>query len=215
VVYTDPRHGRWILPLIIVGMVVLTYTFVNSIEPAESPSGTVPQDPPFPTTPTEPTTTLPEDVAAFMVTLDIFENQARTFLEEVIRVNFRWEERASTGVTFAETRTGFLTLQTQLRTWDSEVAQAPNVPPDLEEGHVALIVQVGDLPLKMDDIILGLEAPDDGTARRAAVAEFEVEIEQVLEAIEAIRRMARGETDTTTTTAPDDGDTTTTEGPEG
>lgn len=191
-------------------MVVLTYTFVSSIEPAESPSGTVPQDPAFPTTPTEPTTTLPEDIAAFMVTLDIFENQARTFLEEVTRVNFRWEERASTGVVYAETRTGFLTLQTQLRAWESDVAQTPNVPPDLAEGHVALILQVGDLPLKMEEIILGLEAPDDGTARRAAVAEFEVEVEQVLDAIEAIRRTARGEVDTTTTTAPEDGDTTTT-----
>ena len=36
----DPRHGRWILPLIIAAMVVLTYTFVNSLEPAESPTGT-------------------------------------------------------------------------------------------------------------------------------------------------------------------------------
>ena len=54
------------------------------------------------------------------------------------------------------------------------------------------------LPLKIDDIIAGLEAPDDGTLRRTAVAEFATEIDQVLDAIEAIRETAR--TGGTTTT---------------
>ena len=36
----DPKHGRWILPLIIVAMIVLTFTFVNSLEPAETEAGT-------------------------------------------------------------------------------------------------------------------------------------------------------------------------------
>ena len=36
----DPKHGRWILPLIILAMIVLTITFVNSLEPAESEAGT-------------------------------------------------------------------------------------------------------------------------------------------------------------------------------
>ena len=32
VINHDPKHGRWILPLIIVAMVVLTYTFVQALE---------------------------------------------------------------------------------------------------------------------------------------------------------------------------------------
>ena len=102
VISHDPRHGRWILPLIIAAMVVLTYTFVNGIEPAETPSGEPEvEEPPFPTTPTTSTTTLPPNVAAFMVTLDIFENQLNSFSAEVDRINSRWETREDT---FGNTR---------------------------------------------------------------------------------------------------------------
>lgn len=183
-------------------MVVLTYTFVNSLEPAQSPTGSPPEEPPFTTEPTDPTTTLPSEFAQFLVTLDIFENQVTSFAAEVTQVNSRWETREAT---FAATRTAFLNLQTQLRNFETDVAQTPNVPPELAPGHIDLLLQVSDLPLKMEEIILGLDAPDDGTARRTAVAEFQVEVEQVLDAIEAIRQMARG--DTPTTTAPDGTDT--------
>ena len=48
----DPKHGRWILPLIIGGMVLLTFTFVNSLEPSEGVEVTeTTAEPPFPTTP--------------------------------------------------------------------------------------------------------------------------------------------------------------------
>jgi hypothetical protein len=205
VVYSDPRHGRWILPLIIVGMVILTYTFVNSIEPAESPAGPGTSEPPFTTAPTSPTTTLPPAIAQFLVTLDIFENQVGVFASEVNQVNTRWETRENN---LATTRTAFLNLQTQLKNFETDVAQVPDVPPELAALHVELIAQVTDLPLKMEEIIVGLDAPDDGTLRRAAVAEFQVEVDQVLAAIEAIRVAARGETQQTT--IPDDTDETTT-----
>lgn len=198
-VYADPRPGRWILPLIIMGMVVLTYTFVNSLEPAASPTGSSPNEPPFTTDPGEPTVTLPPALAQFMVTLDILESQLNTFATEVTQINSRWEDRDSSGQTFAETRSAFLNLQTQLRNFETDVAQAPNVPPELAAGHVDLIIEVGHLPLKIEAIVLGLDAPDDGTARRTAVAEFQVEVDQVLASIEVIRRAARGEVDPATT----------------
>ena len=75
----DPRHGRWILPLLVLAMVVLTYTFVNSLEPSDNPTGTTSAEPPFPTDGTSTTTSLPPEIASFMVTIDIFENQATAF----------------------------------------------------------------------------------------------------------------------------------------
>lgn len=195
----DPKHGRWILPLIIVAMVVLTYTFVQGIEPTESPTGSVDSgDPPFPTTPTSSTTTLPSDVAAFMVTLDIFENQLESFGAEADSINANWESRSNT---FGETRQAFLDLQTQLEQWENNVAQVDGVPNDLAEGHVALVIEVGDLAPKIDDIIIGLEAPDDGTLRHTAVVEFRAEVDDVAQAIQAIRDLATTPTTTTETTA--------------
>lgn len=198
----DPKHGRWILPLIIVAMVVLTYTFVSGIEPAASPDGSGNgAEPPFPTTPTSSTTTLPTDIAAFMVTLDIFENQLEAFAAEAETINRDWEQRASSGVTFSETRQSFLDLQTQLDAWENSVAQVDGVPNDLAEGHVDLVIEVADLAPKIDDIILGLEAPDDGTLRRTAMAEFADQATEVATAIQAIRDAATTPTTTSTTGA--------------
>jgi hypothetical protein len=206
-VYSDPRPGRWILPLMVVGMVVLTYTFVNSLEPAESPAGS-PDDPAFTTDPSQPSVTLAPALQQFMVTLDIFESQLNTFANEVAQTNSRWDNRETTGQTFAETRTQFIQLQQQLRNFETDVTQAEDVPAELAAGHVDLMVEVGHLHLKVQEIIVGLDAPDDGTARRAAVAEFQVEVEQVLAVIESIRRTAHGEPDpTTSTTEPDTGTT--------
>ena len=208
-VTSDPRHGRWILPLIIAAMVVLTYTFVNSLDPTDSPTGATDPNPPFATDATSSTTTLPADLAAFMVTLDIFESQATSFINEVAQINSNWESRS---ITFGEARNLFLEVQSELDNWESSVTEVSGVPAELAEGHVNLVIEVSDLSPKVGDLVIGLEAPDDGTLRRTAVAEFQVEGEQVLAAIEAIRELARSGGATTTTapdgTAPDTTDTT-------
>lgn len=201
-VTSDPRHGRWILPLIIAAMVVLTYTFVNSLEPAANPSGTSDPNPPFPTDATSSTTSLPPEIASFMVTLAIFENQAVAYRDEVAGINTDWDSRA---ITFAEARTKFLEVQSDLDAWENAVTEVSGVPSDLAQGHVDLVVEVSGLSLKVGDMVLGLEAADDGTLRRTAAAEFAVQIDKVVAAINAIRATAT--TGTTTTTV---GDTTTT-----
>ncbi len=193
----DPKHGRWVLPLIIAAMVLLTYTFVNSIEPAGNPTGSTTVEPPFPTDVTSSTTTLPNEIAAFMVTLDIFQSQAEAFADDVTQINTRWDARETT---FAETRTALIDLQDEISAWETDVAQVEGVPPDLAAGHVDLVIQVSDLSPKVGDVILGLEAPDDGTLRRTAVAEFAVEIDQVLAAIEDIRTAVQTSLAETTTT---------------
>ncbi len=205
----DPKHGRWILPVIIGAMVVLTYSFVNGIEPAVSPTGQ-PDDgvnPAFPTTPTSSTTTFPPNVAAFMVTLDIFDNQLQQFAAEAERINASWDVREAS---FGETRQAFDDLKVQLDQWENDIATVDGVPTELAEGHVALVIEVSDLALKVEDIILGLDAPDDGTLRRTASAEFAVEVQEVADAITAIRDLASGgAADTSGTTDPTTtGDTT-------
>ncbi len=172
-------------------MVILTYTFVNGIEPAVSPTGQPDdgQDPAFPTTPTSSTTTFPPNVAAFMVTLDVFENQLSQFAAEADRINAAWDSRE---VSFSETGEALEDLRLQLDEWENDVAQVDGVPTELAAGHVALVIEVSDLALKVEDIVLGLEAPDDGTLRHAATAEFAVEVREVADAITEIRDLAAG-----------------------
>ena len=205
----DPKHGRWILPIIIAAMVILTYTFVNGIDPAISPTGEPDDgaDPAFPTTPTSSTTTFPPNVAAFMVTLDIFDNQLQQFAAEAERINASWDSRETS---FGETRQALDDLKVQLDQWENDIATVDGVPTELAEGHVALVIEVSDLALKVEDIILGLEAPDDGTLRRTASAEYAVEVQEAADAITEIRDLASsgaaGTPDTTDATTT--GDTT-------
>lgn len=184
-------------------MVVLTFTFVNGIEPAVSPTGEPDEgdEPPFATTPTSSTTTLAPNVAAFMVTLDIFENKLQQFESEAERINGEWDSRE---ILFGETRQAFEDLKLQLEQWENDVAQVDGVPPELQEGHVTLVIEVSDLALKVEDIILGLEAPDDGTLRLTATTEYGVEIQEVTDAIEAIRELATGGVGGTSDTTTDD-----------
>lgn len=195
----DPKHGRWILPLIIVAMIVLTITFVTSLEPAEQEEGTTTTLPPPSTT---TTTTLPPDITAFLVTLEAYENQVTAFQADVAAINTEWEDSQ---VTFDQARASFAEVGAAVAAWENEVAGAADVPSELAEGHVALVVEVDKLVPAVDDIITGLEAPDDGTARREAVAAFDAQVETVLEAIQALRDEAA----TTGTTVPGEGDTTT------
>ena len=36
----DPKHGRWILPVVVAALIGFTYLFVNALPPAEIPVGT-------------------------------------------------------------------------------------------------------------------------------------------------------------------------------
>jgi len=195
----DPKHGRWILPLIIVAMVVLTITFVNSLEPAEQEAGTTTTLPPPSTT---TSTTLPTDVAAFLVTLDVYETQVAAFQADVAAVNGDWEDSL---ITFDEARGSFEEVRAAIATWEDQVAEAADVPSALAEAHVALVLEVEKLAPAVADIVAGLEAPDDGTLRQQAVAAFDDQVLLVVDAIDALRDQA----ETTGTTAGPGGETTT------
>ena len=199
----DPKHGRWVLPLIIVAMVVLTITFVNGLDPAMDEAGTTTTLPPPSTT---TTTTLPTDVAAFLVTLGVWETQANAFQGDVSGINTDWEASL---ITFDDARASFDEVQAAITLWEGEVADDSEVPAQLAEAHVELVLAVEALAPKVEDIILGLEAPDDGTLRRTAVIEFEDQIATIIDAIDTLREQAEqtgipgdgGEEPTTSTTS--------------
>ena len=204
----DPKHGRWILPLIIVAMIVLTITFVNSLEPAESEAGTTTTVPPPSTT---TTTTLPLDVAAFLVTLDVYETQVNAFLGDVKGINSDWE----TDRVFNEAKAGFEEARARIAVWEDEVAAAADVPAVLAEAHVQLVLEVQELAPAVDDVIAGLEAPDDGTQRREAMTDFENQVAAILGAIAELRDLAQqaggpAPGSSTTTSTPSGGEEPTT-----
>jgi hypothetical protein len=153
---------------------------------------------------TTSSTTLPPDIAAFMSTLDLYETQVNNFLDSVDTTNANWE--AGT-IVFNDARAQFQEVQAAAAAWESTVAaDAANVPAALAAGHVDLLQSVDELAPKIDDIITGLEAPDDGTLRRQAVVAFEDQVDTILAAIADLRTQAQqvggGAEESTTTTTP-------------
>ncbi|MCB2224292.1 MAG: hypothetical protein KQH83_08995 [Actinobacteria bacterium] len=201
----DPKHGRWILPLIIGAMVLLTFTFVNSLDPAEDAgTTTTTAEPPFPTEPTSSSTTLPPELAAFMVTVDAFETQAAGFGQQVVDINNDWEARS---ITFSEARTQFNDVKATVQLWEQQVADAAaDAPAPLAETYVTFLTETGDLAGAIEDVVLGLEAPDDGTLRRTAVEIYTGQVQDVLDAIADIRTAAEAAAGTTEDTDTTEGD---------
>lgn len=202
----DPKHGRWILPLIITAMVVLTFTFVNNLDPAVDVAGTttVPE-PPFPTTPTSTTTTLPPELAQFVVTVEILERQVTTFGDEATRINDDWEARR---VTFGEARSSFTQLADTISAWEETAADNSQIPAAVAEEHVNFVVASEKLAPGVEDIVAGLDAPDDGTLRREAVDQFATRVQTALDTIDAMRAAAEAEiggADDTSDADSDDG----------
>lgn len=170
----DPKHGRWILPLAVAGLVGLTYSFVNALPPAEVPLGTTTVPVTTSTAPPETTTTtLPADLAAFLLLIDGYETTANEIQASIDGINDAWETDT---ISFAETLDQFTVAQTQAQTL-SETVAATNVPDPYVSVWPEAITTAAALPTGVDAIISGLRADDDGTLRREAVAAY-VELTQ-------------------------------------
>jgi hypothetical protein len=172
----DPKRGRWILPVVVAALIGFTYLFVTALPPAEIPVGTTTTVAASETTTSVPdsttTTTLPADIAAFLSLVDNYEATANSIANDIDDANTAWENRADGAPSSADTLAAFEAAKVEAQTLSDSVA-ATN-PPD---AYVAVwpdaATAAATLPPGVDAVIEGLRAPDDGTARRDAVAAYE------------------------------------------
>lgn len=180
----DPKHGRWILPLVIAGLVGLTYSFVNALPPAEVPLATTTTAPVTSTLPPETTTTtLPPEIEAFLLLVDGYEATALEIQTSIDEANDAWEARE---ISFAETLDRFTAAQTEAQTLSDSV-DASNPPDAYVEAWPDAVTTAAALPPGVDEIIAGLRASDDGTLRRTAVEEYATLTQAFVDALLAVR----------------------------
>ena len=122
---------------------------------------------------------------AFLPVLDELGTQVSTFLDRVCRIEHDWETRQAS---LGNTTNALDTLKGNAETWAAAVAGRTDVPPELEAAYAVLIEEANDLPGAVEAILLGVQAPDDGTQRRTAVAAFEIEIQDLLNTLDTLRR---------------------------
>lgn len=183
----DPKPGRWILPIVIVALIGITYVFVNSLPPADVAASTSTTS--STTTTLAPssstTTTLPNDVLAFLQEIDRFDAESQDLLVQLTEVNDQWEARdisqedASAG--FSAVRDGAQDLANQV---------SATVPPSsFEPAWPDTIAAAQLLVTGADDVIAGFEAPDDGTLRREAVAAYQATTVAFQEQLDTVRSL--------------------------
>ena len=183
----DPKHGRWILPVVVVALIGITYLFVNALPPAEIPVGTTTTVVASETTTTTvagtTSTTLPSDLAAFLQLVDGYASDATTIAAEIDAANTAWENDEAS---FADTLASFEASAIEAQTLSDNVA-ATNAPDVYAAVWPDAVTAAAALPDGADAVVEGLRAPDDGTARREAVAAYGTLTDEFLTAIDAVK----------------------------
>jgi hypothetical protein len=187
----DPKPGRWILPLVILGMIAFTYFFVRSL-PEASPdttlaAGTSPTSVPGDgggSTTTGPGGggTVPDEAAAYIAELDRINGEFQALNAELVAVNTSFDaDPREIEYGDAETRMEAVATSAQALS-DQTAALVP--PAGLEPNQEAVAAAASLAARAAGEAVTGLQSADPGDLRRAAVTaftgavtDFDVEVE--------------------------------------
>ena len=109
----DPKPGRIVLPLVLIGMIATTYTFINRVSTnnnleivaEETPVETVAEETNVEdTSTTTTTTTLPDNYVAYLEELTAEKIQATELGKDVLEANDNWDNQS---VTYQEAKDEF------------------------------------------------------------------------------------------------------------
>jgi hypothetical protein len=120
----DPKHGRWILPLVVLGLIVFTYWFVNALPEGEVTEATTTLAGGETSTTTgesSTTTTLPAGVQEFVTLVDGLSTRVSDLATESQTIN---DDFDSDTEGFTPTRDAMRDLQTEVETLATEINNA-------------------------------------------------------------------------------------------
>lgn len=187
----DPKHGRWILPLVIAGLVGFTYIFVNALPQAAVDGGTTTtiDAEGTVTTTTEAattTTTLAPSINAFVAEVGDARPAAAELVTEARSLNDRWDARE---IEFGDTRDGLIDLgqRTQQFAADLGVITVPDAAADAW-AEVATAAEA--MVTAADAMVDGLVNQEGSEGRLSALADYEAAGEALDAALVAARDAA-------------------------
>ena len=185
----DPKPGRWVLPLVVLGMVLFTWVWVNRLEPPdlEEPDSTTsttaetaaesPEAPDQAQDPEEESTTttrIPPEVEVYLNNLADDRRTLAAVVAEMNAVNEEWDTRDVTGVTYGETEAALVSVAEQALVFSAavELHRPPGAIAGLVDAHQVANDAAVAVAAAAEDVLAGLRAPDTGELRRAALVEF-------------------------------------------
>ncbi len=198
----DPKPGRWVLPLVVLGMVVFTYYWINRLgtdglpdqlastttvettvpsSPADTENGTeVPEE-------TTSTTSISPEIERYLNDLEEDKAALAALLADANMVNQDWEEG---NITYQEAQDEMVALgeQAEIFSDDVELHRPAGDRPGLTMAHDGLVDLAGSIATAADGMLTGLRSSDPGDIRkgallefRAATASFNEQVDQIIE----------------------------------
>ena len=191
---SDPKPGRLILPLVLIGMIATTYTFINrvatqnNLEIVDSSvvtEETVAEIVEEPTTSTSTTTTIPEETVQYLEEITGEKIQVIELGKKVLETNQRWDDKVTT---YQEAQVEFQEFIDDFANF-VVVFTSPGPPSSdasLSSSHDELIILINLIYEDTEELLEGLTAPDTGERRSAALESFNSNLDLFIERIEQI-----------------------------
>ena len=189
---SDPKPGRLILPLVLIGMIATTYTFINRVAEnndlelqtetevvqEEQIEEEVQED-------TTTTTTLPESFISYLEEINGERIVAINLAQEVLQANDNWDNKT---VTYQEAKQEFDDF---ISKWAEfvDILSNPGPPSEfanLVTSHEELKTLVNLVYEDTVELLAGLESSDTGEQRAAALDSFNSNLDQFIKKIEEV-----------------------------
>ena len=190
----DPKPGRLVLPLVLIGMIATTYTFINrvatnnnlEIEPSVEQVVVEPdQEPVSEDTTTTTTTTLPGEVVAYLEEISSEKIQSIDLATKVLEANDKWDNEE---ITYQEAKDEFANFIEDAQQFVETVSE-PGPPSNfagLVKSHEELKSVSQLIFADTQELLEGLTSSDTGEQRAAALESFNNNINEFQEKIDEI-----------------------------
>lgn len=190
----DPKPGRLVLPLVLIGMIATTYTFINRVSNdnnldivnPEQDEVTIdePEEIEEETT-TTTTTTLPTEVISYLEEISSEKIQSIDLATSVLEANDRWDNEE---VTYQEAKDEFAAFIEDAQQFVSTVSEPgpPSTFAGLIKSHEELKALSELIYIDSQELLEGLTSSDTGERRAAALDSFNNNINSFQQKIEEI-----------------------------
>ena len=190
----DPKPGRLVLPLVLIGMIATTYTFINrvatnndlEIEPSVEQVVVEPDEEPISEdTTTTTTTTLPGEVVTYLEEISSEKIQSIDLATKVLEANDKWDNE---DITYQEAKDEFANFIEDAQQFVETVSEPgpPTTFAGLVKSHEELKSLAELIFADTKELLEGLTSSDTGERRSAALDSFNNNINLFQEKIDEI-----------------------------
>ena len=188
----DPKPGRLVLPLVLIGMIATTYTFINRVATnneidlvSNDTTTTSITEEVVDTTTSTTTTTIPEDVVKYLEEITGEKIQAIELGKKVLETNQRWDDKSTT---YQEAQVEFQEFIDDFASFVDIFTNPgpPNTNSSLVSSHEELTILVNLIADDTLELLEGLTAPDTGERRSAALESFNSNLDLFIDKVEQV-----------------------------